>query len=261
MGARSFYSSWAKRTFFQSLGWGDGIASVAGSIATVITHYLDQKTATSVTVWAWEIPVWGMAAAMALRIVVAPFEMWREQKTKGADTETKLQSALALKPQIELTIDSVIWGGHVSGYDRRSTTTMILNVTLRNTGAKPSAVLNWGVKVVGEHIGEHVASIIISPVPIDLIHNSHKIIFSPGNSMIVKGDKAIGLGEITRGYLMAQVALPSDLVESAPMTVTITYEDVLGVAGSEKKDLIWIKGEALQYLPDVQVKPHGAPNG
>ena len=71
MGKRVFYRQWLRMSFSQSVNKGDFFSSVAGGVVTVVTHYLDPDSAKS------------LAAAMALRIVVAPYELWSEQKQKA----------------------------------------------------------------------------------------------------------------------------------------------------------------------------------
>ena len=41
---------------------------------------------------AWQIPVFGLAGAMAWRIIVAPYELWKEQKSRADRAESGLSN-------------------------------------------------------------------------------------------------------------------------------------------------------------------------
>lgn len=84
MGKHLFYGQWLRRAILSgSLSKGDFISSVAGGIVTVASHFLSPIHAHSLAEWGWHIPVVGLAAAMALRLLAAPYEMWREQKERA----------------------------------------------------------------------------------------------------------------------------------------------------------------------------------
>lgn len=87
MRKRTFYAEWLRRAFGQSINKGDYFSSVAGSVVTVITHYLSPDAAHSLSALAWQVPLWGLAAAMALRLVLAPYELWKEQKGRAENAE------------------------------------------------------------------------------------------------------------------------------------------------------------------------------
>lgn len=77
-----YVSLWVRRAFHRSLGIGDFISSVVGNAVTVAVHF-HPAWRSSVSDLVWQIPVFGLAGAMAWRIIVAPYELWKEQKARA----------------------------------------------------------------------------------------------------------------------------------------------------------------------------------
>ena len=89
MQKRGFYLEWSKRALHLSLRRGDFIASVAGNSLTVASQ-LVPSWPKGVTDLLWQVPIYGLAAAIFWRFVSAPFEMWGEQKQRADAAELAL---------------------------------------------------------------------------------------------------------------------------------------------------------------------------
>lgn len=84
-----YLSLWVRRAFHRSFGIGDFVSSVVGNAATVAVHF-HPAWKTNMIDLAWQIPVFGLAGAMAWRILVAPYELWKEQKARADAASTGL---------------------------------------------------------------------------------------------------------------------------------------------------------------------------
>ena len=68
----------------------DGISAFAGAIVGAVIHFFP-KTSDSLTPLVWEIPIGALATAMLVRVVAAPFWIWRDDQQEIGT----LRSALA----------------------------------------------------------------------------------------------------------------------------------------------------------------------
>jgi hypothetical protein len=77
MGLLRFYLLWIARAFKRSISIGDFWASVAGNSLTVFIHLFPAWNA-ELGDLLWQVPVYGVAAAIIFRLLVAPYELWKE---------------------------------------------------------------------------------------------------------------------------------------------------------------------------------------
>jgi len=75
---RSFYWRWLKTAFTHSLGPVDLWTGLVVSIFGIVDHFLPQ--AHIMTLYGWMIPVFALAAVMLVRLILAPYWMWREDQ-------------------------------------------------------------------------------------------------------------------------------------------------------------------------------------
>ena len=77
---RAYYWRWIKTAFTHSVGVFDLWVGLLTAIAGVIDHYWPQGQI--MTAYAWQIPVWALAAVMFIRLLMAPYWMWQEDESK-----------------------------------------------------------------------------------------------------------------------------------------------------------------------------------
>lgn len=82
MGFVRFLRLWVWRAVKRSVGLGDFIASLIGNVVTVLSHFA-VFSQSSVSDLAWQIPLYGLAAAFVYRLAVAPYELWQEAEDRA----------------------------------------------------------------------------------------------------------------------------------------------------------------------------------
>ena len=81
-----FCFRWAKRALHKSLGLGDFAGSVLGNLLTVVAHLVPAFSSTANDLL-WQIPIYGLAGALLLRILSAPKELWNEEHHRAISAE------------------------------------------------------------------------------------------------------------------------------------------------------------------------------
>ncbi|WP_157083163.1 hypothetical protein [Novosphingobium lentum] len=94
---------WLKRSFHRSFGIGDAIAGGIGSAANIGLHF-HPSWQSKMTEMAWQIPLFGLAAALLWRLLIAPYELWKEQKDRADKAECGLVLE-AKKASLTIEID------------------------------------------------------------------------------------------------------------------------------------------------------------
>jgi len=92
MSAPSFAREWVSRSFHGSISKSDLLGSVVGNALTVWAH-VDPRSDTTVTDLSWQIPVFALAGTIALRLLIAPYGMWKEQKDRADQAEAAIADA------------------------------------------------------------------------------------------------------------------------------------------------------------------------
>lgn len=77
MGFARFIHLWLWGALRRSVGLGDFIAGIVGNIVTVILHFYPAYEAAMKDLL-WQIPIYGLAGAMAWRLMIVPYELWKE---------------------------------------------------------------------------------------------------------------------------------------------------------------------------------------
>ena len=80
---RSFYWRWLKTSFRHSLGPIDLWTGLAASILGVAAHFLPDGEA-AITALAWQVPLWALGLVMLVRLILAPYWMWKEDQASRA---------------------------------------------------------------------------------------------------------------------------------------------------------------------------------
>ena len=71
-----YYRRWLHTAFCHSVGVVDLCSGLVGSALGVWDHY--QPGAGIMTAYGWQVPILALAAVMAVRLLLAPYWMWRE---------------------------------------------------------------------------------------------------------------------------------------------------------------------------------------
>lgn len=74
-----FYGQWLWRAFRHSLGLADLLASLAGSAVAVFAHF-EPEAGRAFEPLLWQVPLWAAAAVVTLRLLLAPYWIWREDQ-------------------------------------------------------------------------------------------------------------------------------------------------------------------------------------
>lgn len=79
MGWRTFYWRWLVRAFSRALGPADLLSGVAGAALGVVAR-LNPQLAPAMNELLWQVPLWALAAAMAVRLLLAPYWIWLDDQ-------------------------------------------------------------------------------------------------------------------------------------------------------------------------------------
>jgi hypothetical protein len=78
---RSFYWRWIKTAFRHSLGPIDLWTGIITAALAVVDHFIPRLQL--VTIYGWQIPLWILAAIMAVRLILAPYWLYSECRSVG----------------------------------------------------------------------------------------------------------------------------------------------------------------------------------
>src|SRR5437762_13436458 len=90
--AWEFLWRWAWTAFARSLGPADLLSSALGALAA----YLIGDSPPVMSELAWKIPVFSLAAVTMLRLAVAPYWIWRQEREDVVRLAKRLQPSLAI---------------------------------------------------------------------------------------------------------------------------------------------------------------------
>jgi hypothetical protein len=96
---RTYYLRLIKTAFSRSLGQIDLWTGAFASILGLVDHYLPQ--ANIMTSYAWMIPVWALALVMLVRLLLAPYWMWKGDR---AESDAQAQEIADLKGRLEPSV-------------------------------------------------------------------------------------------------------------------------------------------------------------
>jgi hypothetical protein len=89
MARKLFVRMWIRGVFPYAIGKGDFVGSVAGNALTVAAQ-VSPSWQTTVNHLASQIPIYGLAGAVTARLVIAPYELWKEQRERAGKPELAL---------------------------------------------------------------------------------------------------------------------------------------------------------------------------
>ena len=92
----SYYGRWFRTAFTHSMGLFDLWTGLVTAALGVVDHYW--PAAQIMTTYAWQIPVWALAAVAAVRLLLAPYWMWSAQRDQTSALEAKVNDGTR-KPQ------------------------------------------------------------------------------------------------------------------------------------------------------------------
>lgn len=90
-----FYWLWLKTAFRRSVGPIDLWSGLAGVILNGVGHYVPWVEQAMGNL-SWQIPLWAAAAIVVVRLLMAPYWIWRDQKQRLDDLEARLTPRLSL---------------------------------------------------------------------------------------------------------------------------------------------------------------------
>jgi hypothetical protein len=216
--------------------WSGLVAAAIG----IVCHFFPQTEAVAQNL-SWQIPVWAFGLIVVMRIFVAPYEIWKNQK---GDLKILQEKILSDKPNISMSVEQTITGSFPDG-----AISCFLNMTLRNTGM-PSSIEKWRASVF--HKGQ------IQICKLNGAQEDVVLTFSDAPNLIIKPkdfiyDKCVPpllTGSIVRGWVWLRIeGLETAKFESADCLTIIECENVHGDKLSctyKAND----KSGSLKYYPD-----------
>lgn len=90
----SYFWRWLKTAILRSLGPIDLWIGLTTACLVVVDHYWPAKQI--MTAYAWQIPIFGLAAAMLVRLLLAPYWMAQEDAAKSDENRKETGNWLAL---------------------------------------------------------------------------------------------------------------------------------------------------------------------
>ncbi len=76
-----FYILWIKKAFTKSFGIADLLSGFAAAGVAAWVHYYPE-TSKLMDTFSWQIPLWACAAVVAIRLLLAPYWIWCEERSK-----------------------------------------------------------------------------------------------------------------------------------------------------------------------------------
>jgi len=98
MGA--FYRRWLGTALTQSVGAIDLWTGLIAAVLGIIDHYW--PAAHIMTAYAWQIPIWILAAVVVMRLLLAPSWMAKEDAQKSAGLEEKIRDLAQTHAKLEI---------------------------------------------------------------------------------------------------------------------------------------------------------------
>jgi len=98
----SFFCKWFQVAFVRSLGIADAISSVVGIAGAAYVHY-KPGAGTVVSELIWQIPLGAFAVTVFVRLVMAPYWIWKEQE----ETIIQLRSQLGERQSRQAVRDAL----------------------------------------------------------------------------------------------------------------------------------------------------------
>jgi hypothetical protein len=83
MGFGQFLRLWFRQAFKRSISLGDLWGSLAGNIISIFLQFRPEFQPMLKDLL-WQIPIFSMAGAMAFRLMIAPYELWKEATAGNA---------------------------------------------------------------------------------------------------------------------------------------------------------------------------------
>ena len=97
---RAYYWRWLKTAFTHSIGVVDLWTGLITAALSIVDHYLPGLQL--MTSYGWQIPVWALTAVMAVRLLLAPYWIWKEdQQKKSHDSADAARIQTVLRRQVE----------------------------------------------------------------------------------------------------------------------------------------------------------------
>jgi len=78
MKLRTYIWRWLGAAFSHALGVIDLWAGLGGAVVAGIAHFLPQEQAAELNSLAWQVPLWALGVVMLVRIVLAPYWLYRD---------------------------------------------------------------------------------------------------------------------------------------------------------------------------------------
>ena len=99
---RKYFAEWLRAAFTHGLSVSDLWASIIAAGLGILDHYL--PAAKLMTTYAWQIPIWSLAAVMALRLIMAPYWIAQKKVAETALLKSKVDEFSATRTRLEVRI-------------------------------------------------------------------------------------------------------------------------------------------------------------
>lgn len=242
----SYLRQVAVRPLSRSVGQGDLAGSLIGNLVTVWIH-LDPRWETAVSDVLWQIPVFALAGAMALRLLYAPYEVWLDQKRRADLAERNSMSEV---PNLTMDVHNIIHGGGVPNMDHL--TALIIQISIRNLGKMASSIsyTDWSA-----HISKPGALIPLKFLDVDgrkLVIASKigdPITIQPDDAIVKKMEKPLGSGCIEHGYIFAVIGKEDHAKIVSGDKLILMTKDIFGKDVQGNWDLTSSRNDDLPFMP------------
>jgi hypothetical protein len=141
---REYYWRWLRTAFSRSIGLVDIGTGIVVALAGILDRFWPE--AQIMTSYGWQIPVWALAAVMAVRLVLAPFWMFQEDDASRAKLQLRLENKAARQAALDR-----LWASYKSG------------VQLRNRDMSADDVGSWLLEEEEWRTETFAAAEVISP--------------------------------------------------------------------------------------------------
>jgi hypothetical protein len=165
---RSYYWRWLKTALTHSIGVFDLWTGLISAALGVLDHYWPQ--AQIMTTYAWQIPIFALAAVMFVRLLLAPYWMWKTDNETTIAIADELEKSRDLLNERDRKRDA---SEKLADLLRRSDALCTKRITSDDECSKFHqeliSFLNSIPQSVSGIISEAEAAVLISRVPTDVI--------------------------------------------------------------------------------------------
>ncbi len=249
----------------------DALSTIIGLVVPLVGKFYPAREL-AMKDWTWQIPVAALFSVVLLRILLAPYLMFRKQDEEANDTTGQLRKELDEERQKNTFQNAPLLKGRIENLVYGDSTTdgevfVFVLFSVLN-GGSPSIAEGFRLNIKSRELDITNAPVFI-PEPINLWKNGEKIgIFTPEDSLFEKIARPIERGGFVKGWMpFIFWGITSAQINSPDTTLSISFADITGQLhtvvrksdDSGKDDISLLKpipGATQPFTPSAKPTPN-----